>query len=85
MPKRPIGYEGDWLCIGCLERRLDRMLSRADFKYPDSHNDGCDSDRLLNRLGKNRTADLIATIPADLSIPAFLDRRPLQELLQEAA
>jgi hypothetical protein len=32
MPKRPIGYEGDWLCIGCLERRLDRMLSRADFK-----------------------------------------------------
>ena len=29
MPKRPIGYEGDWLCIGCLERRLDRMLSRA--------------------------------------------------------
>ena len=46
MPKRPIGYEGDWLCIGCLERRLDRMLSRADFKYPDSHNDECDTDRV---------------------------------------
>ena len=50
MTERPIGYEGDWLCIGCLERRLGRRLTRADFKYPDSHNDGCDSDRLLDRL-----------------------------------
>jgi hypothetical protein len=50
MPERPIGYEGDWLCIGCLERRLGRALTRADFKYPDSHNDGQDSDRLLSRL-----------------------------------
>jgi hypothetical protein len=51
MPKRPLGYEGDWLCIGCLERRLGRMLTRADFKYPDNYGDGADSDRLLNRLG----------------------------------
>jgi hypothetical protein len=50
MPKRPIGYEGDCLCIGCLERRLGRTLKRVDFKCLDNHNDGQDSDRLLSRL-----------------------------------
>lgn len=42
------------LCIGCVETRLGRMLTRADFDLsaPINHGVFGRSDRMLNRLGE---------------------------------
>jgi hypothetical protein len=46
----PVGESG-YLCIGCLETRLGRPLTRADFKYPEAHQeDELDTPRLRDRL-----------------------------------
>ena len=47
------GVDG-MLCIGCLEDRLGRQLTAADFtKAPLNHNGKTvQSDRLINRLGE---------------------------------
>lgn len=46
-------YGGSFLCIGCIEKRLDRKLTAADFS-PALCNSNRDwyknTDRLLNRL-----------------------------------
>lgn len=40
------------LCIGCLEQRLGRMLSKHDFNdsYVNNLNFGIKSQRLINRM-----------------------------------
>jgi hypothetical protein len=40
---------GGYLCIGCLERRLRRRLTRADFKAPDDITD-LETPRLIDRM-----------------------------------
>lgn len=41
------------LCIGCVENRLGRVLTKDDFtRYPVNLDFGKKSDRLLNRLGR---------------------------------
>jgi hypothetical protein len=44
---------GVMLCVGCVERRLGRLLVPADFDWTLSLNTGgsIDSDRLLDRKG----------------------------------
>lgn len=45
------GPEGHFLCIGCLEKRLGRMLVRGDFKQLPANNPSpWYSDRLNSRL-----------------------------------
>jgi len=51
----PLEYSGGLLCIGCLERRLGRRLTPADFTDAPA-NDPSDRDsgrsrRFLDRLG----------------------------------
>ena len=47
----------DLLCIGCLEKRLQRRLTPTDFtnESVNSRNFGKKSARLLNRLNKTRS------------------------------
>jgi hypothetical protein len=49
-----------FLCIGCIEKRLGRRLTRTDFAMRSMHNRPGEkrrqfpmSKRLLNRLGKS--------------------------------
>jgi hypothetical protein len=44
------GERGGYLCIGCLEARLGRTITRADFMHPGDPGD-LDTPRLRNRLG----------------------------------
>jgi hypothetical protein len=47
----PIGKDDGMLCIGCLERRLGRRLTREDFKLGgDWHTKSHLSARLRERL-----------------------------------
>jgi hypothetical protein len=51
MPDRPMNYHGDFLCIGCLERRLGRKLRRRDFTPALVNEIGrWNSDRMNDRL-----------------------------------
>lgn len=50
-----VGSKNGMLCIGCLEKRLGRMLISSDFTlaYINLPDFGHKSPRLLNRLGYN--------------------------------
>jgi hypothetical protein len=50
----PIGKHDGMLCIGCLERRINRQLTPTDFTDASINWEGPKSDRLRNRLGKRR-------------------------------
>lgn len=55
LPKANVVTEvGYFLCVGCLERRLGRLLTPADFTDAPVNRLDCPlpkSDSLLNRLG----------------------------------
>jgi hypothetical protein len=70
--------DGDWQGI---ENR-NRKLLEKHFKAPkDKPSDG----PKVRHVDASASAGLIATIPADLSIPPFLDRRVQPPALKEAA
>jgi hypothetical protein len=55
---RPYGEtDGDFLCIGCLEKRLSRRLTRRDFtKAPINDPSPWDTARLASRKSNGRAA-----------------------------
>jgi hypothetical protein len=62
----------DFLCIGCLEKRLGRKLTPDDFtNAPINRPDHWHSDRLADRLGHGRTSTMS-------------DEKTLEEKLEEA-
>lgn len=60
------GMEKGYLCIGCLETRLDRTLKPADFKSGALINDPYDpwhTPRLASRLGHETWVEMTIVVP----------------------
>jgi hypothetical protein len=51
-----VAANAKFLCVGCLEGRLGRLLTPADFApFPINDRSALDSDRLADRKGHQRT------------------------------
>jgi hypothetical protein len=80
IPYVRVWADGDWQGI---ENRNRKLLEKHAAKLADK----ADAAPTPSTVGidAKRVAALVATIPADLSIPPFLDRRPLPQVELKAA
>jgi hypothetical protein len=63
-------FDDTILCIGCLERRIGRTLTRYDFTDCAINNDPEKSERLRNRMKRGRRIDFALTF-AQAGFPIF--------------